>query len=205
MEENMLIETAQFERLIQGLIDDEYGFCDDFFLKENMEGLRGNMLTLDALGKLKTAGIGNKTAFQNNQLIRNDKVKWIEENSENVFELIYLQKIWRFIDYLNKSCFTSIKTFESHYANFEVGSFYKRHLDQFKNEKARKFSIVLYLNQNWETADEGCLSLYPLNGKQTEIAPIEGRLVFFRSDEMEHEVRPSTTRERKSITGWLKI
>lgn len=205
MEENTLIETAQFERLIQGLIDNEYGICDNFFLPENLEGLRSKMVYLDGLGKLKTAGIGNKEVFQKAPLIRNDKVKWIEENSENLFEIIYLQKIWRFINYLNKSCFTSIKTFESHYANYEIGSFYKRHLDQFKNEKGRKFSIVLYLNQEWKDEDEGYLSLYPTKEDQVNVLPLEGRLVFFRSDEMEHEVRPSTTRERNSITGWLKV
>lgn len=205
MEENTLIETAQFEKLIQGLIDNEYGICDDFFLPENMEGLRSKMLYLDGLGKFKAAGIGNKTAFQNNHLIRSDKVKWIEEDSVNSFEMIYLQKIWRFINYLNKSCFTSINSFESHYANYEIGSFYKRHLDQFKSEKGRKFSIVLYLNQDWKDEDEGYLSLYPSNSEQKDVSPVEGRLVFFRSDEMEHEVRPSTTRERNSITGWLKV
>ena len=205
MDKNETLETAQFERLIQGLIQDEYGCENDFLLPETLQGLRKNMATLNDLGKMKTAGIGNKTAFHNNQLIRSDKVTWIEEDSIDAYENVYLQKIWRFINYLNQSCFTSIKTYESHYANYEVGSFYKRHLDQFKNEKGRKFSIVLYLNQDWKDEDEGTLALYPLNRMQKDIAPVDGRIVFFRSDEMEHEVRPSTTKERKSITGWMKI
>ena len=58
--------------------------------------------------------------------------------------------------------------------------------------------------RDWEDKDGGMLSLYPLIGGQKDIAPLEGRMVFFRSDEMEHEVHPSTTRERKSIAGWLK-
>lgn len=197
-------EQNQFEELIQGLIDNQYGCCNDFILPSTATGLRNNIRTLNASGNLKSAGIGNKTDFQNDQLIRSDKVNWIEKFSTNQYEKIYLQKIWRFIHHLNKTCFTSIKTFESHYSNYELGSFYKRHLDQFKSEKGRKYSIVLYLNQNWEVKDDGLLSLYPLNSEQKDIAPLEGRMVFFRSDEMEHEVHPSSTRERKSIAGWLK-
>jgi len=36
------------------------------------------------------------------------------------------------------------------------------------------------------------------------LSPIGGRMVFFSSDEMEHEVHPSFTRERISIAGWFK-
>ncbi|MFT7157233.1 MAG: SM-20-related protein [Parvicella sp.] len=197
-------EHIQFEQLIQGLINDQYGCCDHFIPQETAEGLRQNMALHNATGNLKQAGIGNKFNLQKDTTIRNDKVAWIEVDSVVPFEDIYLQKIWRFINYLNKTCFTSIITFESHYAKFEKGSFYKKHIDQFKSEKGRKFSIVLYLNQDWLTADEGMLSLYPKEGKQINIAPIEGRMVFFRSDEMEHEVHPSPTRDRRSIAGWLK-
>lgn len=203
-DEEEVKEQYQFEELIQGLIDNQYGCCNDFIIPSTITGLRNNIATLNASGKMKSAGIGNKNDLQNNQLIRSDKVNWIEELSTNPFEKIYLEKIWRFIHHLNKTCFTSLKTYESHYANFEQGSFYKRHLDQFKSEKGRKYSIVLYLNQNWEKKDEGLLSLYPSNAAQKNITPLEGRMVFFRSDEMEHEVHPSTTRERNSIAGWLK-
>jgi len=197
-------EENQFEELIQGLIDNKYGCCNNFLLPVTSAGLRANMGFLDASGKMKEAGVGNKTDFQNDKLIRNDKVNWIEEQSIDQFEMVYLQKIWRFIRYLNGTCFTSIKNFESHYSSYKKGNFYKRHLDQFKNEKKRQYSIVLYLNQDWKTEDEGLLSLYPFEEKQKNISPVEGRMVFFRSDEMEHEVHSSSTRERRSIAGWLK-
>ncbi|HQW55951.1 MAG TPA: 2OG-Fe(II) oxygenase [Saprospiraceae bacterium] len=197
-------EEDQFEKLIQGLIDDEYGCENDFFPLETIAGLRSNLATLNASGNMKSAGIGNKMNFQNNKLIRGDKVNWINDQTSNTHEAVYLRKIWRFINHMNKTCFTSISTFESHYTNFEIGSFYKRHLDQFKSEKGRKFSIVLYLNHDWKAEDGGTLSLYPTKGDQREISPLEGRIVFFRSDEMEHEVYPSFTRERNSIAGWLK-
>ena len=204
MDEEQIQEQNQFEELIQGLIDDQYGCSNNFLLPTTMAGLRSNMTALITSGNMKAAGVGNKKEIQNEVLIRGDMVNWIEEQSTNQFEEIYLKKIWRFIHHLNKTCFTSIKTFESHYANYGLGSFYKKHFDQFKSEKGRKYSIVLYLNQDWKQKDEGLLSLYPLKGEQKDISPLEGRMVFFRSDEMEHEVHPSLTRERRSIAGWLK-
>lgn len=197
-------EQDQFESLIQGLIDNKYGCSNDFFLPPIMAGLRQNIHDLNESGKLKRASIGNKSGLQTNLSIRSDTINWIADQGTNAFEIVYLQKIWRFIHYMNKTCFTSIKTYESHYANFEIGRFYKRHLDQFKSDNGRKFSIVLYLNEDWLAEDAGSLSLYPSIGENVMIAPLSGRLVFFRSDEMEHEVHPSMTRERCSIAGWLK-
>lgn len=199
-----ILEQNQFEELIQGLIDDDYGCCNDFIVPSTQIGLSANITTLNDAGMMKAAGIGQNSDYQKDALIRSDRVTWIEELSTNPFEMIYLKKVHKFIDHLNKTCFTSIKSFESHYANYEKGSFYKRHIDQFKNEKGRKYSIVLYLNQDWKVEDGGMLSLYPLLEEKTQISPLGGRMVFFRSDEMEHEVHPSSTRERRSIAGWLK-
>lgn len=197
-------EQNQFEELIKGLINNKYGCCDNFLTQSNISGLRDNMTSLNALKIMLPAGIGNKSALQKNTTIRGDSISWIDEHSINEHEVYYLKKIGRFITYLNTTCYTSIQTFESHYANYEVGSFYKRHLDQFKTEKGRKYSIILYLNDNWTENDKGVLTLYPLNDIQKDILPLGGRMVFFKSDDMEHEVHPSLTRDRKSIAGWLK-
>ena len=197
-------EQNQFEALIQGLIDDEYGCCDNFILPETILGLRANINKLYETGDMKSSGIGNNSDFHKDKNIRGDYINWIEEQSTNQFEIIFLKKIDKFIMHLNNTCYTSINSFESHYASYEKTNFYKRHIDQFKNEKGRKYSIVLYLNHDWKQEDGGLLSLYPEGKKQIDIAPLSGRIVFFRSDEMEHEVNASFTRDRKSIAGWMK-
>jgi len=204
MDDEEIQEQNQFEILIQGLIDDNYGCCNDFIQPSTVLGLRANIQSLSKSGNMKAAGLGNKKGFQKDKKIRGDKINWIEEHSIDAFEMIYLKKIGKFIDHLNKTCFTSIKSFESHYSTYEKRSFYKRHIDQFKNEKGRKYSIVLYLNQDWKEEDGGILSLYPKGGEQKNISPLGGRMVFFRSDEMEHEVHASFTRDRRSIASWLK-
>lgn len=203
-EEEAIQEEHQFEGLIQGLIDNGYGCCDDFITPFTINGLSANITRLIAAGSMRTAGIGSMNDFHTNALIRSDTVNWIENDSTDPHEAVYLKKINNFINHLNTTCYTSIKTFECHYANYEKGTFYKRHLDQFKNNKGRKYSIVLYLNQDWKEEDGGMLSLYPKGKEQKDITPLGGRMVFFRSNEMEHEVQPSLTRERRSIAGWLK-
>lgn len=204
MEQEEIQELAQFESLIQGLIDNDYGCCNDFIDASTIIGLRTNLETLGEIGRLKPSGIGNKSAFHQDKKIRGDKINWIASQSQDPFEMIYLKKIENFILYLNRTCYSSILSFESHYSAYDKLNFYKKHLDQFKTEKGRKFSIVLYLNDNWTEEDGGHLTLHQKNGELVNISPLGGRMVFFRSDEMEHEVHPSFTRSRSSIAGWMK-
>ena len=197
-------ELDQYEQLIQGLIDSDYGCIDDFINIDQVKGLRDNIKLLTTNGQMHAAGLGKNDNFQKDKRFRGDRIKWLHQPDKDIHEHIFHNKINGFISHLNKTCYTSITNFESHYASYEKNSFYKRHLDQFKNDTSRKFSVILYLNEDWQAEDGGLLSLYPEGKAQLNIAPIGGRLVFFRSNEMEHEVHPSTTRERISIAGWMK-
>ena len=85
----------------------------------------------------------------------------------------------------------------------EPGSFYKRHKDQFKNNDHRKFSLITYLNDNWQDEDGGQLQVYRGDTMQ-QIQPHAQTAVLFKSNETEHEVIKAN-RSRMSITGWLKV
>jgi SM-20-related protein len=197
-------EEIQFEALVQGLIEREFGVCDNFLETFILDGLRDNLLRYQEAGEMHQAGVGRKFDHQKNALVRGDQIKWMENISSDSIEQLFFSKIERFIIYLNQTCYTGLNDFEFHYANYLPGSFYKRHLDQFKSNKGRKYSIVLYLNKDWGVNDGGYLTLY-LNGVKEEIIyPYNGRLVFFKSDELEHEVHPSFHRNRISVAGWLK-
>ena len=104
--------------------------------------------------------------------------------------------------YLNSTCFTGIKSYEFHYALYEKGAFYKKHLDQFKTDNGRAFSMIIYLNESWKIEDGGELKIYQTTEIQL-IAPENQKCVFFKSNELEHEVL-LTNVSRMSITGWLK-
>lgn len=191
-----------YEHLIQGLLNQGFGVCQDLFDESTIISLRENLLNHHAHSEMHPAGIGRKFDHQKNAEVRGDVIKWIDRQPTHFAEQILMSRIQEFVDYLNRTCYTSINDFEFHYAYYAQGSFYKRHLDQFKSDKGRKFSFVIYLNDNWLESDGGHLSLYGVT--ETRLSPIAGRIVFFKSDEVEHEVHVSPTRARLSIAGWLK-
>lgn len=158
---------------------------------------------LHSEGELVSAGIGDAQNKVLDKSIRRDKIYWIDNASTNVAEQEFLALVQEFINYLNRTCFTAINDFEFHYAIYEAGSFYKRHIDQFKNNNYRKFSLITYLNDDWKDDDGGSLLLYHEDGRTESILPEDQRTVFFKSDELEHEVAIAS-RARMSITGWLK-
>ncbi|PSR12372.1 MAG: 2OG-Fe(II) oxygenase [Bacteroidetes bacterium] len=196
-------DEQQFELLIEGLIGQEYGCCDHFFPPDMIQGLRENLLAYREAGLMHPAGVGKKFDYQKNTAIRGDAIYWIDKDAQNELEARFIQKIEHFIQYLNASCYTNIDDYEFHYAYYEPNSFYRRHLDQFKSDRGRQYSLVIYLNDNWQATDGGSLSLY-IGENTLSVSPEAGRVVFFKSDQTEHEVHAAPQRPRLSIAGWLK-
>lgn len=193
----------RFEELIEGFVHNRAGVSNSFISKELSRSLQENIRMLHSEGELVSAGIGDAQNKVLDKSIRRDKIYWIDNASTNVAEQEFLALVQEFINYLNRTCFTAINDFEFHYAIYEAGSFYKRHIDQFKNNNYRKFSLITYLNDDWKDDDGGSLLLYHEDGRTESILPEDQRTVFFKSDELEHEVAIAS-RARMSITGWLK-
>jgi SM-20-related protein len=192
----------QFALLIDSYLENKIGI-DTFFLTERLStGLQQNIIQLQNDEKMKEAGIGNEPVKDTNQKMRGDKIYWMDKSHDNIYENEFLQLAEDFIACLNTTCYTGINGYEFHYAVYEKGSFYKRHRDQFRNNSNRKYSLISYLNENWEEDDGGQLLIYKDNETQA-ILPHSQTGVFFKSDEMEHEVTKAN-RSRMSITGWLK-
>ena len=194
--------TDNFECLIQGLMDDEYGIVHDFISPALVIRLRNNLLARLALGRMSQGGVGQQSSFQENNAVRRDKISWIEDDQSDSGEEEYFRLLWNLVDYLNLTCYTGLNAFESHYAHYDLGSFYKKHRDQFKVDSGRKFSVVVYLNDLWQEEDGGQLIIYRKDD-QISVSPQGGKVVFFQSDKNEHEVLPSS-RPRMSIAGWMK-
>ena len=193
---------TRFETLIQQLLENGFAIADDFLPDDLVTGLRQQIFHLLDTGQMKPAGIGRENQFQKNEEIRRDLISWIEPSVAVGIEKEFLQLIQSFVDYLNQTCYTGLNGFEFHYAFYDTGSFYKRHIDQFKSNSGRKYSVVIYLNENWKEEDGGQLVLYK-DGNAIKISPDAGRIVFFESDKIEHEVLQAN-RPRMSVTGWLK-
>ena len=191
-----------FDSLIDSFIQDKVGIADDFLSKILSAHLKENLIALYADKQLLLAGTGNLTGLTHNKLTRSDKIYWLDREHNNVHENSFFELMDSFVRYLNSSCYTGITGYEFHYTLYEKGSFYKRHLDQFRNNKSREYSMIMYLNDNWQQQDGGELCVFHNDHLQT-IAPQNGKCVFFKSSELEHEVL-LTHQPRLSITGWLK-
>ena len=194
--------NEKFEALIKSFIETKVGISEDFLSKSLAKILKSNIEQLNNEGRMVNAGTGNKFAINQDKKIRGDKIFWIEKKNKFDNEKEFIEQIEDFIDYLNKTCFTNIKSYEFHYALYEVGSFYKTHKDQFNNDNGRKFSVINYLNENWTEDNGGQLLVYQNNETQ-KILPNTRKAVFFQSDMISHEVIQAN-RTRMSVTGWLK-
>ncbi|MGV9004265.1 2OG-Fe(II) oxygenase [Flavobacterium sp.] len=191
-----------FEEIIESFLEKRVGISNKFLSIDLAEQLKANLLSLYQNEAMKLAGIGNDHVLSHNRKIRSDKIYWLDNNNENAAETAFFRLIDEFIMYLNQTCYAGINSHEFHYALYEKGTFYKKHLDQFKTDDRRVFSMILYLNEGWATTDGGELKVYQQTGIQI-IAPENQKCVFFKSSELEHEVL-LTNVSRMSITGWLK-
>jgi SM-20-related protein len=195
------LETI-FNTLIDSFINDKVGIAEHF-LNESLAGhLKENLTTLFAQNKMRHAGTGNKAIVDRNKLMRGDSIHWLDRAHNDVHENSFFDLMDRFVKYLNENCYTGINSYEFHYTLYAPGTFYKKHIDRFQNNDSRKFSMIMYLNPDWIPEDGGELCIHHESGLQN-ISPLNGKVVFFKSNELEHEVL-TTLKYRMSITGWLK-
>lgn len=192
-----------FNVLIDSFIEKRVGISENFLTKSLAFHLSENLNALYANNQLHSAGIGNESLVDQNKLIRSDRIYWLDRKNNNEYENSFFDIIDAFVLHLNTTCYTGITGYEFHYALYEKGSFYKKHLDQFRNNESRQYSLVIYLNVDWLEIDGGELCIHHVDSLQI-ISPNNGKSVFFKSSELEHEVL-LTTKPRLSITGWLKV
>jgi SM-20-related protein len=191
-----------FEVLIASYIENKVGICEHFLNDALVNNLKQNLFALKEQSLLMEAGTGNSEAVAYDSAVRSDSIYWLDKKHNNVFENEFFDQIEAFVKYLNESCYTGITGYEFHYSLYEKGDFYLKHLDQFKSNPSRKYSMISYLNSNWQPVDGGELLIHQENNLQ-KISPTQGKTVFFKSDELLHEVLV-TQNIRMSITGWLK-
>ena len=150
------------------------------------------------------AGIGREQEHMLNRQVRKDEICWI--NGESDAGRRWLAWAGELRAYLNRRLFLGLFSFESHFAHYPPGGFYRRHLDAFKGESNRIVSLVAYLNPDWQPGDGGELVLYPeeIDTGALRISPALGTVAVFLSEEFEHEVLPAG-RDRFSIAGWYRV
>ncbi len=193
--------TRQFTLIADGLAEHGYAILDHFLSAEEVKDILCTDGFQNGLLHFRKAGIGKLQEKQINESIRGDYIQWIDRFSAHPALMVYLNRLQELITYLNQNLFLSLKDYEVHQTMYPVGTYYKRHLDQFKKDDHRKLSVICYLNENWKETEGGQLRLY-LPNEEKDVLPEAGRLICFRSDQLEHEVLPAS-RVRMSLTGWI--
>ncbi len=192
---------SPFDILIDSFLADNIGLDKDFLSAVMAAGLKANLLVRISNKELEYAGTGNAALVAHDKKVRGDMIYWLDRKHNDTHENGFLDLMDSFVIYLNSTCYTGITGYEFHYALYETGSFYKKHFDQFKNNTGRRFTMIMYLNEDWKTGDGGELCIHT-DGTTQNISPDNRKGVFFKSSELEHEVLV-TNKPRISITGWL--
>ena len=157
-------------------------------------------------GDFRPAGVGRGPDLELRPDVRTDRVQWLDPAALSGAQQQYWQAMERVRLAVNRTMFLGLHELEAHFAVYPPGTYYRKHLDQFRGLGLRQLTCVLYLNDGWCVEDAGALRIYNDRsdaGLFVEVLPVGGRLVTFLSARFIHEVLPAR-RERYSLTGWLK-
>ncbi|EKO3960957.1 2OG-Fe(II) oxygenase [Vibrio fluvialis] len=186
------------DALLDAIAEQGWFIWDDFLTGKQVQSLRDC-----APENWKRARIGRNDDLQRETTIRSDKIQWLSQNMAQPVQ-DYLERMEQIRQTVNRDFFLGLFEYEAHFAKYEQGDFYKKHLDAFRGQENRKLTTVFYMNEAWQPADGGELKIYDLDDQLIDtVAPVAGRLVVFLSEKFPHEVLP-THADRVSIAGWFR-
>ena len=169
-----------------------------------LAALQQEVEILDRTDAMKKAGIGRGNDLVRDRSVRRDRIAWLQGIT------VPQAALFGFFDAirqgLNQRLFLGLKRFETHYATYHPGDFYKKHLDSFRGRASRVVSLVLYLNEDWQEADGGALQVFSGDIEYQAcgtVLPKAGRMALFMSEEIPHEVLPAN-RTRYSLACWFR-
>ena len=196
--------TPLFESIAQNILQKGYSIHPAALPLKLSEQLLAQVQSMADSNTFQSAGIGRDQDHILNNFVRTDEVRWI--NAQTDAEKNWLNWASELQGYLNRRLFLGLFSFESHFAHYAPGSFYKKHKDAFKGETNRILTIVVYLNPAWQLNEGGDLIIYTDDDYQDgiRVTPGFGTVVVFLSEDFPHEVLPAT-RDRYSIAGWFRV
>jgi len=147
----------RFERVVQQILEQDRAVIDGFFPDQILSPLYDRLAALNDEDALRPAAIGAAGLWPPPDEVGTDFGVHDGLAPENEAERAFLIEIQGLSDYLNRTCFTGIRRKEFMYAIYPPGAHYERHVDNFQNKNARKFSVVTYLNRDWEPGRGGKL------------------------------------------------
>jgi SM-20-related protein len=202
------LDNRKFEAWIMDAVDaiakDGFYFGSGVIASEWIQTVCAYVRELDDRHQFVRAGIGKSWNHQLNSDIRGDKIFWLQSPSSTAIE-IELNRLSNSIkEILNRELYAGLDEFEGHFAIYPTRSFYKKHIDAFKDDDRRMITLIIYLNDGWLPEHGGQLRVYGVDGGYDDYLPEAGNVVMFKSRDFPHEVLAST-RERLTFTGWFKV
>ena len=198
----------QDDPVLAGIVDELAGqgwsVSERFVEASIWQDLARECRLLEKSGAFRPAGVGMGGGLSVRQEIRSDSIHWLDPEGQSPAQRQCLARLEVLRQRVNRELFLGLHEFEGHLAVYPPGSFYRRHLDQFHGVERRQLTIILYLNEDWQTDHGGQLQIeLDEAGNILRVEPLGGRLVTFLSARFYHEVLPAR-RERLSLTGWFK-
>lgn len=192
-----------FGQMADDLRNQGYTVCPNALPASLLESLLAHLADLNT-ARFQRAGVGRQEDHTVDERVRTDAISWINADSPAGREwLSWAEGLQRS---LNEQLLLGLFSFESHFAHYRPGDFYRMHVDAFRGDANRRLSLVVYLNPDWQLAEGGELLLYTgePSGAIFRVLPCLGTVVLFLSEEFPHEVLPAT-RDRYSIAGWFRV
>ena len=219
---------------LQHLADHGFVVVEDFLSESLRDDLREDVVNLRSLDLFKIAKIGHDGLVQDENVpfrdIRFSETCFIGKAKEPGPTSKARQQLYNVLDELKVELNTNDVVKHGHltknvpsldsdleelmYAYYPRGGYYRRHRDAEPESVSnwRRYSLLLYLNENWKPEDGGQLRIHRDSGgdelplgelpNYIDIQPKAGTLVLFRSDLCPHEVL-DTSKERIAIVGWF--
>ncbi|SFB77980.1 2OG-Fe(II) oxygenase [Pseudoalteromonas denitrificans] len=175
-----------------------YGVIENAIPQNLIEQLYQDCLSNQS--NFHSAGIGRQQDLKQDNKIRTDKTFWLKNNNQSQQTYLNLMNDIRLA--VNRHFYLGLFDYESHFAKYDIGDFYKKHLDAFKGRSNRIFTTVCYLNTPMQGGE---LLIYSDISDEVieKISPKAGTLIVFESERFAHEVLP-TNDIRYSIAGWFR-
>ncbi|MEH6445163.1 MAG: 2OG-Fe(II) oxygenase [Oceanospirillaceae bacterium] len=206
---NLEFSETQLDNIADQLADQGYLVLTQTIEKKLLLSLKQRALSISK-AQWREAGVGRAKQFQVDKQVRSDKIHWISPSDP--IEKNFLALMDNLRHGLNRRLFMGLFDYESHFAIYQPGEFYQKHIDALKGRSNRVLSTVLYLNENWQETDAGELVLYPPKNSKPlkaqsallKVAPQLGTMIIFLSEKFPHEVL-AAQQTRYSIAGWFRV
>ncbi len=193
--------------MLDAMANDGWSVTPDFVSLADSLRLQVECQVSFERGEFHRAGVGKGESFSVRDELRRDHVMWMVDSGSSPEQKLWMKKLEMLRVALNQQFFLGLFAYDGHFAIYPQGGFYQAHLDRHAGTNDRIVTVILYLNDDWQSGDGGELKLWTTVGEKTGafqlIEPRMGTMVCFFAGDYWHEVLPAN-KLRMSITGWFR-